>query len=135
MNYFRQILLEKLGGKCIKCGATDKLEFDHIDPSIKSFNISSGYHKPKEEMENELSKCQLLCNKCHCEKTKKNKEFRPKIIAGGRPQKYKNLGPTERMRVPLYKQIAILCDLLDRKAEEGYDAVELLDSFIESINN
>jgi hypothetical protein len=39
------------------------------------------------------------------------------------------------MRVPLYKQIAILCDLLDRKAEEGYDAVELLDSFIESINN
>jgi len=51
-----------------------------------------------------------------------------------RPQKYKNLGPTERMRVPLYKQITILCDLLDRKAEEGYDVVELLDSFIDSIN-
>ena len=52
-----------------------------------------------------------------------------------RPQKYKNLGPTERMRVPLYKQIVTLCDVLDRKADEGYDAVEILDLFIESINN
>lgn len=52
-----------------------------------------------------------------------------------RPQKYKNLGPTERMRVPLYKQIGTLCDVLDRKAEEGYNVVEILDSFIENINN
>jgi hypothetical protein len=135
MNYFREILLERMGGKCVKCNSTDELEFDHIDPSKKSFNISSGYHKPKEEMENELLKCQLLCNKCHLEKTKKNREFIPKTIAGGRPQKYKNLGPTERMRVPLYKQITILCDVLDRKAEEGCDAVELLDSFIEDISS
>jgi hypothetical protein len=52
-----------------------------------------------------------------------------------RPQKYKNLGPTERMRVPLCKQIETLCQVLDEKAEQGYDAVELLDSFIESVSN
>ena len=61
-----------------------------------------------------------------------NPSFGTKLM---RPQKYKNLGPTERMRVPLYKQITILCNLLDRKAEEGCDAVEIVDSFIESINN
>ena len=69
------------------------------------------------------------------EQTAENDKYKPKTIAGGRPQKYKNLGPTERMRVPLYKQITILCDVLDRKAEEGYDAVELLDSFIDDINS
>jgi hypothetical protein len=52
-----------------------------------------------------------------------------------RPQKYKNLGPTERMRVPLCKKIETLCQVLDEKVEQGYDAVELLDSFIESISN
>lgn len=52
-----------------------------------------------------------------------------------RPQKYKNLGETERMRVPLCKQITSLCDALDKKAEDGYNVVALLDSFIESIHN
>jgi len=39
------------------------------------------------------------------------------------------------MRIPLYKQIETLCQLLDEKAEQGYDAVELLESFIENISN
>ena len=52
-----------------------------------------------------------------------------------RPQKYKNLGPTERMRVPLYKQIETLCNLLDRKADKGYDPIAILDSFIENIDS
>ena len=52
-----------------------------------------------------------------------------------RPQKYKNLGPTERMRMPLCKQLTSLCDALDKKAENGYDVISLLESFVESINN
>ena len=69
------------------------------------------------------------------EQTAENDKYKPKTIAGGRPQKYKNLGETERMRVPLCKQLTSLCDALDKKAEDGYDVVELLDSFIENINN
>ena len=64
-----------------------------------------------------------------------NDKYKPRNITGGRPQKYKNLGPTERMRVPLYKQIETLCQVLDEKAGQGYDAVELLDSFIESMSH
>jgi len=34
--------LDILGGKCIKCGSLENLEFDHIDPSSKLFTISKG---------------------------------------------------------------------------------------------
>jgi hypothetical protein len=52
-----------------------------------------------------------------------------------RPQKYRNLGQTERMRVPLHRQITTLCDLLDEKTEKGYDPTELLDSLIERLRD
>jgi 5-methylcytosine-specific restriction endonuclease McrA len=28
----RARLIELLGGQCVRCGSTDELEFDHIDP-------------------------------------------------------------------------------------------------------
>ena len=31
----RKILIERLGGKCVKCGTTENLQFDHIDPNTK----------------------------------------------------------------------------------------------------
>jgi len=34
-----------LGGRCVRCGATEDLEFDHIDPSTKRFTISGGLSK------------------------------------------------------------------------------------------
>ena len=52
-----------------------------------------------------------------------------------RPQKYRNLGKTERMRVPLYRQITTLCDLLDEKADQGHDPAELLESLIERLRD
>lgn len=135
MNYFREILIEKLGGKCVECGCTETLEFDHIDPSTKSFNISAGYHKPKEVLEEELSKCQLLCNKCHIEKSKKDLKFRPKTIAGGRPLKYKNLGEMSIIRVP---QIVIsilpkLQDVMQHLEENDRDSVETIAAVLDDI--
>jgi len=135
MNYFREILIEKLGGKCVECGCTETLEFDHIDPSTKSFNISAGYHKPKEVLEEELSKCQLLCNKCHIEKSKKDLKFRPKTIAGGRPLKYKNLGEMSIIRVP---QIVIsilpkLQDVMQHLEENDRDSVETISAVLDDI--
>jgi hypothetical protein len=128
MNYFREILIEKLGGKCVECGCTETLEFDHIDPSTKSFNISAGYHKPKEVLEEELSKCQLLCNKCHIEKSKKDLKFRPKTIAGGRPLKYKDLGPGVMIRVPesVTTILPQLQDVMQQLEENGEDSCEVI---------
>lgn len=58
---------------CSVCGETDfiTLEFDHIDPTIKTMNIgqmvSSGYSIKR--ISEELEKCQILCANCHRKKT------------------------------------------------------------------
>ena len=61
-----------LGGKCASCGSTENLQFDHIEPSSKSFSIMSKWKLPLEEIKSELDKCQLLCSKCHLQKTAKD---------------------------------------------------------------
>ena len=133
MNYVREILLQKLGGKCVECGCTETLEFDHIDPSTKSFNIAAGYTKPKKVLDEELAKCQLLCVSCHREKTKKDAKFRPKNCAGGRPKNYTFLGKTDRIRVPYVKQFSTVLNELNRIAELGYDPSEYLEEFIDRL--
>jgi len=64
----RQKCLDRLGGKCVECGATEYLQFDHINPSEKSYNITNNLHR--KDLDEELKKCQLLCWDCHMEKTK-----------------------------------------------------------------
>jgi hypothetical protein len=54
-----------LGGKCVVCGSTEELHFDHIDPATKSFTISEGWAKAPAEVLKELEKCQLLCKAHH----------------------------------------------------------------------
>tara|TARA_B100000287_G_C20230175_1_gene621750 strand:+ start:189 stop:599 length:411 start_codon:yes stop_codon:yes gene_type:complete len=60
-----------LGGKCAICETTENLEFDHIDPKTKLFNptryVTGG--KPKDLIIEEFKKCQLLCHRCHKNKT------------------------------------------------------------------
>lgn len=60
---------ERLGGKCVICGSVDELEIDHIDPSTKSFTVSSGTSKPLSVFWAEVEKCQLLCKEHHLEKS------------------------------------------------------------------
>jgi len=128
MNLVREILIEKLGGKCVECGITEALEFDHIDPSTKLFNIAAGYNKPKEILLAEVEKCQLLCNKCHIEKSKRDNKFRPKTIAGGRPLKYKHLGDMKSIRVPQLTATILpqLQDLMQQLEENGEDSREVI---------
>jgi hypothetical protein len=57
--------IERLGGACIICGATENLELDHQDFREKSFNISQFWSYSKERYEAELTKIALLCNTCH----------------------------------------------------------------------
>lgn len=52
---------------CAVCGATEDLEVDHIDPSLKvSHNLWSWSAARREA---ELAKCQVLCGDHHREKT------------------------------------------------------------------
>lgn len=53
--------------KCIKCGSNKQLEIDHIDPKTKVEHRIWSWKESKRLLE--LSKCQILCNKHHLEKT------------------------------------------------------------------
>ena len=58
---------------CVRCGIADirLLEFDHIDPSTKSFSIARGLTSTLswDKILAEISKCQILCANCHKLKT------------------------------------------------------------------
>jgi len=82
------------GGKCQLCGY-DKcmraLTFHHIDPTQKEFGISSRLRK-WEIIKEELDKCQLLCQNCHCEvhELEFNKESNLQFLKEKRIEKEKN---------------------------------------------
>jgi 5-methylcytosine-specific restriction endonuclease McrA len=61
----KQQLIEHLGGKCVGCGTTEDLQFDHIVRADKSFTIGQCMHKHMEVLIEEANKCQLLCKTCH----------------------------------------------------------------------
>lgn len=70
----RLTYIQKLGGKCISCGSTDKLEFHHRNRQEKfSHRIWSW------KIELELSKCDLLCSKCHWDHTCKERSYKNNI--------------------------------------------------------
>jgi len=66
--------IEYLGGRCVRCGTRDGLEFDHIDPSTRSFVITGRLSGKWTTVQPELDKCQLLCKPCHRAKTVENGE-------------------------------------------------------------
>lgn len=59
--------------KCKLCGNSDYrvLEFDHIDPTTKEFDISEGFKRgySQDLILMEMAKCQVLCANCHRIKT------------------------------------------------------------------
>jgi len=66
----RAYCIEYLGGKCVKCGSTERLEFDHIDRTTKKYTIAGRVTLNFDNLKEELNKCQLLCVDCHKIKTK-----------------------------------------------------------------
>jgi len=62
-------LIDKLGGKCNKCGSINELQIDHINPKEKSFNISALIRSSR-LVGQEIHKCQILCFPCHKQKNK-----------------------------------------------------------------
>lgn len=66
----RAKLIAVLGDRCVRCGDWEHLEFDHVDPDEKSFDIKDNMTASNPEVLAELLKCQLLCRDCHIEKTR-----------------------------------------------------------------
>jgi hypothetical protein len=54
---------------CIKCGESKHylLDFHHINPNDKLFQISQGESKGWDKIQKEIEKCILLCSNCHRE--------------------------------------------------------------------
>lgn len=58
------------GGSCNLCGydrCVAALEFHHVDPSEKEFQISKRWSMKDERLLAEIEKCVLLCANCHRE--------------------------------------------------------------------
>lgn len=75
-NDYKRLAVEYKGSKCICCGYSKclkALEFHHVDPRKKDFNISQSMSwrkytsKSEEELKIELDKCVLVCSNCHRE--------------------------------------------------------------------
>jgi hypothetical protein len=57
---------------CVDCGETDPvvLEFDHLDPELKEFNIGQALsRKSWENIVAEIEKCEVVCANCHRRRT------------------------------------------------------------------
>ena len=73
-EYQRKWMLERrlkgiqiLGGECVTCGSKENLQFDHVKPEEKWSHRFWSYNWNK--INEELAKCQLLCEDCHKIKT------------------------------------------------------------------
>lgn len=71
----RILAYEMLGNKCSVCGRNENLHFDHINPKDKTNEIASMLTSKIEDLLLELKKCQLLCVKCHYEKSIKSGDY------------------------------------------------------------
>lgn len=82
--------IAKLGGKCVKCGVVDDLEFDHIDPETKTFTIGNKLASVNESLlQEELKKCQLLCVNCHETKSVRDMGYQDAKNSHGTISSYK----------------------------------------------
>lgn len=74
-------------GPCKKCGSSERLEVDHIDPAQKITHAVWSWSKVRREAE--LAKCQVLCYTCHKAKTSSDRPAakcgtRSRYVAGCR---------------------------------------------------
>jgi hypothetical protein len=66
----RRLLVKRAGGKCVVCGydrCIINLHFHHVDPSLKSFNMTMASGKSATAYLAEARKCVLVCANCRGE--------------------------------------------------------------------
>lgn len=72
-DWRRQILLEQVGHVCCICGSEERIEFDHINPSLKKDRVSPlsmGLERIKQEIPN----LRAMCHKCHVKRSTAQKK-------------------------------------------------------------
>ena len=89
----RQEALQSLGGECVACGSIDNLQFDHVDPSRKSFDSKRWMNVSIARFWEEISKCQLLCRGCHEEKSLEERGEMSAKGSHGTLSSYRYCGP------------------------------------------
>lgn len=83
---------------CVRCSSTDMLELDHIDRDTKVSHSIWSWSKARQQ--EEIAKCQVLCQSCHKEKT--FAVDTPKVL-GRMPHQHGTAG--------MYKNAGCRCDL------------------------
>jgi hypothetical protein len=95
-----------LGGKCVECGSTKDLQFDHINKHEKELDIAHSIDTKEDVLLNEVKKCQLLCPECHLKKTKESWDW-------GVPK-------PEHGTIWMYKKYRCRCDECKKAMSEYY---------------
>ena len=75
----RQIIYEQCGCKCCKCGSQENLEFDHINPALKT-SKQSFLSVGKRDLLNQIDNIQVLCHNCHKAKSTAQKNAAWKLF-------------------------------------------------------
>ncbi len=97
------------GGKCCVCGydrCMESFDFHHLDPSKKSFNISSFKIKNKAQIYEELKKCVMLCSNCH-------REYHAKMI------EIKNPIMFDESKIPIKEIIMRECEVCKKPTKNS----------------
>lgn len=57
-------------GDCVRCGSTENLVWDHIDPATKFADVGTMVARrySHEQIMAEIAKCQVLCSGCNTRK-------------------------------------------------------------------
>lgn len=66
----KNMLTSLVDMKCVNCGydtCVSAIEFHHIDPTSKEFNIGSKRVANVDLIKSEITKCVILCANCHRE--------------------------------------------------------------------
>lgn len=64
----REWLNEKKNIPCADCGRIFPpvcMDFDHREPHLKEFDIALASGRPRETLEKEIAKCDIVCANCH----------------------------------------------------------------------
>jgi 5-methylcytosine-specific restriction endonuclease McrA len=77
-RYFQGAETYKASGQCNRCGSSENLVWDHIDPATKELDVMSMVAKKfsHERIMREIAKCQVLCSGCNTRKYHREDRYR-----------------------------------------------------------